>query len=358
MSLIMRMRRMEVVAARQPNTCGGLQIEIGERKMTAQISAYLRSLLQLLELPEGDEMPSGSRCGPNSLVELVQNAVSAGVFRQQRTNDGTEAVKPLQMWQPARCTTSWLLPDADKLYVINLLRKCITTKFKVLCKRAGVPSNSTCRELAESAEIFNSQTTEPRAVDARLAAARRLQSSALKQHQLSFGDFVETLVSCRSEFTAEHLLRHCTEPESIVSLARLETRFVRSLISAFNTYSSLLESFSTDAEPPKLKPYPHSAKRLAVKPAGPTANTLSITANSIFPSAATAQIGKRSISEDVLDRIVQVVVSELWKKVAVCLKQSVVTGGGENLGCLAKKTAQSLAREQGITILPLSKILT
>ena len=304
-------------------------------------------------------MPSGSRCGPSSLVELVQNAVSVGVFRQQRTNDEIEAVKPLQMWQPARCTTSWLLPDADKLYAINLLRKCITTKFQVLCRTAGVPSSSSCRELAEAAEIFNSQTTEPHPVEARLAAARRLQSSTLKQHQLSLGDFVEILVSCRSEFTAEHLLCRCTEPESIVSLARLETQFVRLQISAFNTYSSLLESFSTDEEP--LKPYPHSAKQLAVEPlfpAGPTANTLSITANSSFPSATTAEIGKRGISEDVLGRIVQVVVSELWKKVAVCLKQRVVTGGGENLGCLAKKAAQSLAREQGITILPLSKILT
>ena len=307
--------------------------------MTAPISAYLRSLVHILERAEGAESPSGSGCGPYSLVELVQNAVSAGVFPKQATNDGDGGRKLHQFWQPADRTTRWLLPDADKLYAMNLLRKCITIKFQVLCKTsASVPSITSCREFAEAAQIFNSQSIGAQQLPVEVQpAAHHGPQTALKHPHISFGDFVGIFVSCRSEFIAQHLLSNCSDPVRVVCLARLEAEFVRSLVTASNTFSSLLHEFSTAEEPPKFKPQPHF-KHLTVKPLFPSTSN---TANT-FPSTA-ADIGNRSCSEDILRRIEQVVVAELWKKVAACLKCRVVGGRDRNLG----DAAQSLARERG-----------
>ena len=299
--------------------------------MTAQVSVYLCSLVHLLDCPEGDEIPPGTSYGPCSLVELIQTAVSAGVFRKRRSSDGVK----FRNWLLGDPSTGWLLPDADKLYAINLLRKCITTKFHIFCKTT-VPSTDLCREFSEAAKIFNSQAAQ---IESRGASTRR-------HLQLSFGDFVQIFVSRRSEFTAEQLLSRCSEPGSVVSLARVETQFVHSLISAFNTHSSLLEEFSVDEEPPRVKPHLHT-KHLSVEPLFPhgvsTVTTLPSTANT-SPSTTTR---RRSCDESVLKRIEQIVVSEIWKKVAVCLKCAVVRG--KTLGDLATKAAEFLAREKGIS---------
>ena len=289
--------------------------------MTTLISAYLRSLLRLLERPPGDEAPLESTKELSSLVELIRNAgITISKVRKEELR--------LQIWRPVDHATGWFMPNPDSVYAINLLKKCITTKFKVLC-RTMAPSVSLCSEVAAAAETFNSAPLHSR---------------------LSFSDFVEVLVSCRSEFTADRLLRHCSQPEDIVGLARRETQFVHSIVSAFNTHSSLLDEFSTAVEPLQDTPSHLLPKHLSVKPLFPSpANNTSTTSNTFSSRSFTVSARERRRKEETLKRLVELlVVSELWKKVAVCLWHS---RGGQTLRGLARKYAQLLARERGIPTL-------
>ena len=287
--------------------------------MTATISTYLRSLVGLLERSDVAETPSSRRC---AIVELVQNAVATGVF----TKGGLQGrVTRDQLLLPPDRAVCWFSRDPDTLYTVSLLRKCITTEFKLLCKSLAVP----CAEwhgIAQAAEIFNSNTATLDTCTHRIPRPTHSPSSDCTR--LSFGDFVDVFVSLRSEFVTEHLLNHCHQLDHVISLARNETLFVCRIVSSFNTHSSLLDEFSAN-EGDTLT---HSA------PNHPTVDPLH--SNTSRP---------RICEEGELERVQKVVVSELWKSVAVCVRYRMAGSGNHTLVELARKAAKALSKE-GISV--------
>lgn len=275
---------------------------------SSAISSYTCVLLRLLEQPEqGDTYFSGLP----SLSNLVKDTISA--CQQAQSYHKSTGL----LWYHPN-SSSWTIPSIDKLYTIKLLKKCILTKFEVLCAtttKDTAPSHlcQMCSEIAEAAADFNT-----RAVSLLVQTEHNISykwMNSLKQTKLLFGDFVDVLVSCRSERIAKRLLYSCTEVDDILRMVQDEARFIKSVVSTFNAHSCLLN------EQVEIGPETLCSK--------PSSNDSS------------------HCGEDSLKRIELIVTSELWKKVAVVVKYTTHSKCRQQLKSLTEAATESLRSDVG-----------
>ena len=276
--------------------------------MSEIVLSHLCSLLSRLERPEQDASYSLRISGLSSLSELVHTAISA--CKSSRHLNGADQ---LQVWRPN--ASPWIMHNADDLYKLNILKRCISIQFQLLCiSQKELTSDEevreACEEIAAAAELFNSQTPALLTQDCSTVSVGWMSSH--ESSRLSLADFVEVYVSCRSRFTADKLLCIDYDADKVLGIARHEALFIKSFISTFDAHSSLLCE--------------HPADRVAQD------------------DSQTA--GCSAGHQEILTRTERLVASEFWKEVAVCLRE------GEQLRACGDRdfaaTIQNLILEPGI----------
>ena len=280
------------------------------------VTAYIRALSGLKERLEHGEIYSSVVQDLPSLSKLIKDTCQR---QHWLSNRGAGLTFPLHR-RPAG-SSSWALSNVDTLYAINLLRKCILTKFQVLCVANTGPSTvcSTCQEIAQSVEVFNTQVVS--------ILAQTRHNTSIKYTQLSFADFIDVLVTHRSECIANAILSSSCKVENVLNTARNEALCIESLVATFNAHSSLLyEDESTHLVLEQL-PSRSSPCRGLDTPSG-------------------------KFEEGMFLKLSELVVSyELWREVALCLRYRIRFGGQQ---CLVKElataAAQELIKEQGMPI--------
>ena len=280
-------------------------------------SVYLRALTSLLERLDRSEL-TYSACVHelSSLLTLVQDTLSTG-----------RCLQPL--WRSSE-PRSWCLPNADKIYTIKLLKKCILTKFQILCvtKIAHTESDlhPALREFAEASELFNTKAVNILPPEMYMTyhspSNRCIMSPNLTQ--VLFEDFVETFVSCRSEWISD-LILESSEVREILDTVRQETLFIKSLVSTFNAHSSLLH-------------------RLCVHHEDTYSTTPSQDTHRASPSRSTTN---NFLDETMLKRIEILISSELWKEIALQLQYRISSSGQQHIMDIAKSATQQLKKEKG-----------
>ena len=288
--------------------------------MSAPCASYLCSLLSLIEQPERNETHSSN----SGLLSLVKRTVTSKSSQHARRGAGLPLV-----WGHGSC--SWALRDAEMLYTHNLLKKCILTKFQVFCITTIEPADL-CGEIAQAANVFNTQAAAVLAQNHHSTPDRWTTS---RQHnQLSFADFVEILVSCRSELIVDKILRGCSKPDDVLSVAKHEALIIESLVSTFNTHSTLL----------------HESVENEVHVLTQETRSVSFSCSKFQPLERSSS----SVSSDtpskqgVLREIELLVASELWKQVALCLRHRV--GSMDRFKDFALSAALILSEEQGMYV--------
>ena len=299
-------------------------------------SVYLRALTSLLERLGRSEL-TYSACVHelSSLLTLVQDTLSTGRCLLQ-PGAGLQL-----LWRSSE-PRSWCLPNADKIYTIKLLKKCILTKFQILCvtKIAHTDRESdlhpALREFAEASELLNTKAVNilpPETYMTHHSPSNRCIMSP-NLTQILFEDFVETFVSCRSEWVSD-LILESSEAREILDTVRQEALFIKSLVSTFNAHSSLLH-------------------RLCVHHEDTYSTTPSQDTHRVSPSRSTTN---HFLDETMLKRIEILISSELWKEIALQLQYRISYSSQQHIIDIAKSASQQLKKEKGIIIHILSKIL-
>lgn len=287
--------------------------------MNALLNSYLCSLLRLVERPNKAETYLPSECELSSLLGLVQQTILASKSSPYFCRGAGQ----LQFWQPT--PSSWVLPKADELYTLNLLKKCILTKFQVFCTAKTDPTDlrQVCEEVAQAAELFNRQTAT---LSAQLGPGTRDGwAISWESTQLSFADFVEMIISRRSVWVANMLFCSCSKTENVLSVVGHETQFIETLVSAFTVHSSLLceDQAAQDFRCPNL-----------------TSTEVSSGSSGTSNSCTTMDSG-------MIKKIKCLVTSELWKEVALCLRHKLQSSGRRERDTIAAATA-ILFRKPGV----------
>lgn len=281
--------------------------------MTDRVFSHLCSLLRHLEKSKQRPSYSSSVHGLSSLSELVYATASTlGVGR--RLESGYRAASP------------GVIHNAEEMYKMGLLKKCILTQFQLLCVSRELENGTeyvseTCREVVEAAELCNAQTT---AVFRETKSAQcRRWLKIQESNQLSFADFVETYVSSRSLCIAEQLLDSNCSPDKVLGIARTEATFIQALVAICATHSSLLGEL------------PETTQK--------SNDTVSLTSQPQLSSCP-------SPLQQALTKVELLVTSKLWKKVCLCLKDGVHSRGygGKEFATIA----DSLPLESGFSYFP------
>lgn len=278
--------------------------------MTDRIFSHICTLLRHLERPEQRPSYSSSVLGLSLLSELAHAAASVSNVGR-RLDLGHCAASPCMM------------QNAEELYKMNLLKKCILTQFQLLCVSTELENGTdyvfeSCREIVEAAGLYNGQTaalfTETNSAQCR---------GWLKTNQLSFADFVDTYVSSRSVYLAEKLLDSNCSTDQVLGVARVEATFIQSLVAVCAQHSLLGELPETSETPHKSS----DTAGLIVQPQ---------------PSSCPSPL------QQVWTKVVLLVVSKLWKEVSLCLKDEVQRRGygGKDFAAIA----DSLPSEPGASL--------
>lgn len=263
--------------------------------MNASLNSYLCSLLRLVERSDEVETYLSSECELPSLSSLVQQTILAA---KSSPCFCRRAVQP-PFWQPN--PSSWILPKVDELYSINLLKKCILTKFRVFCTANTDPTHlrQLCEEVAQAAELFNKQTAT---LSAQLDPGTH-DRWVLSQEstQLTFANFVEMIISHRSGCVASKLFCSCSKTEDVLSVVGCETQFIETFVSAFTVNSSLL------CEDQAVQDFY-------------CLNLISTETLDGVSSGSCSGSSNIRMDNEMVKKIGCLVASELWKEVALCLK--------------------------------------
>ena len=273
---------------------------------TSSVTSYLCSLLSLLERPDENETYSSNVHGLSSLPNLVQKAVPASKSNQHsHFNSGARQLQP---WRPN--SPSWILQNTHELYKVELLKKCILTKFQVFCVTKVEPTDlcQVCREISQATDLFNRHI----AAQAHHSSSDRWMTQ--ESTQLTFADLIETLVSCRSECIASKLLCSSNADDAL-SVARREALFIRSLVSTFNAHSSLLSECMAGEVTQDDTCSANSSHLTSEQPPHR------------FSSSSSSSMSQIYLDKGMLKRIELLVASELWKGVALCLRHKLQSKG-------------------------------
>ena len=176
------------------------------------------------------------------LLKLVENVVPACNFVQ----------KTDQLEETYSEATVFVIHDADVLYKLGLLKKCILIEFQLLCttETTAECASKGYRDVMAAAELFNLRCT---------AAFKQSSNSVLgewlstrKEYLLTFAEFVEVHTSSRCECVVDKLFRKCSTDDEALGIAEHETDFIRYFVNACVTGSSILGNPSSGKVVPHL----------------------------------------------------------------------------------------------------------
>ena len=181
------------------------------------------------------------------LLSLLSSHVPPAELNYRRS---TEATVPLSELVSTTVQNVGVLPVAEGLYSLLLLKKIILTAFELLCVSLELTqdiqySYAQCKDICTAIEEFNQLSPTVRH---QLFSRTKVHSQASQSEPtgnisyfIKFADLVDVYITSHVKLTASHII---DEPslESILLLSRFESSFSWALLGLVATYTSLLKT--------------------------------------------------------------------------------------------------------------------